>query len=83
MLLATRPELGVDHACDVRHHATCRQDVALVREQEAGHLDGTYPLDEVAFLVVRVVEGFVYVERITGERPDPDRAASALHFLLR
>ncbi len=55
----------------------------LVREQEAGHLDESFPLDDLAFLVVRVVEGFVYVERITGERPDPDRAASALHFLLR
>jgi AcrR family transcriptional regulator len=55
----------------------------LVREQEAGHLAGDYPLDDLAFLVVRVVESFVYVERIAGEEPDPERAARALHFLLR
>jgi AcrR family transcriptional regulator len=55
----------------------------LLREQEAGNLDGDYPLDDLAFLVVRVVEGFVYVEHIAGEEPDPERAARALHFLLR
>lgn len=55
----------------------------LVREQGAGHLGGDYPLDDLAFLVVRVVEGFVYVEHIAGEAPEPERAARALHFLLR
>ena len=55
----------------------------LLREREAGHLDGSYPLDDLAFLVVRLVEGFVYVERIAGEQPDPARAERALHFLLR
>ena len=55
----------------------------LLREQEAGHLDGDYPLDDLAFLVVRVVESFVYVEHIAGEEPDPERAERALFFLLR
>lgn len=55
----------------------------LAHEQEAGHLTPTYPLEDLAFLVVRVVESFVYVERIAGEQPDPERAARALHFLLR
>ncbi len=55
----------------------------LAREQDAGHLDATYPLDDLAFLVVRMVESFVYVDRIVGEQPEPDRAERALHFLLR
>jgi hypothetical protein len=55
----------------------------LLRERQSGHLDGDYPLDDLAFLVVRVVESFVYVEHIAGEEPDPERAARALHFLLR
>jgi hypothetical protein len=55
----------------------------LLRERRAGHLDGDYPLDDLAFLVVRVVESFVYVEHIAGEQPDPERAERALHFLLR
>jgi hypothetical protein len=55
----------------------------LLREREAGHLDGDYPLEDLAFLVVRVVESFVYVEHIAGEEPDPARAERALHFLLR
>jgi AcrR family transcriptional regulator len=55
----------------------------LVHEQEAGHLTASYPLDDLAFLVVRVMETFVYVEHIAGEQPDPKRAARALRFLLR
>lgn len=55
----------------------------LRQEQLAGHVDADYPLADLAFLVVRVVESFVYVERIVGEVPDPDRAARALRFLLR
>lgn len=55
----------------------------LMHEQEAGHLNAGYPLDDLAFLVVRVVERFVYVEHIAGEQPDPERAARALHILLR
>ena len=55
----------------------------LLREREARNLDGDYPLDDLAFLVVRVVESFVYVEHIAGEEPEPERAARALHFLLR
>lgn len=55
----------------------------LVREQDSGHLEGSYPLEDLAFLVVRVVESFVYVEHIAGEEPDPERAGRALHYLLR
>ena len=58
-------------------------EAMLRRERDAGHLEGDYPLDDLAFLVVRVIEGFVYVEPIAGQRPDPERASRALHFLLR
>jgi AcrR family transcriptional regulator len=58
-------------------------EAMLHREREAGHLPGDYPLDDLAFLVVRVIEGFVYVDPIAGERPDAERASRALHFLLR
>lgn len=70
-----------DH--DFQHRLIGTVQSLLLREREAGHLDGDYPLDDLAFLVVRVVESFVYVERIAGEEPDPARAARALHFLLR
>lgn len=70
-----------DH--DFQHRLIGAVQALLVREREAGHLDGDYPLDDLAFLVVRVVESFVYVEHIVGEEPDPARAARALHFLLR
>jgi hypothetical protein len=70
-----------DH--DFQHRLISAVHSLLVREREAGHLDGDYPLEDLAFLVVRVVESFVYVERIAGETPDPERAARALRFLLR
>jgi hypothetical protein len=70
-----------DH--DFQHRLISAVHGLLLREREAGHLAGDYPLEDLAFLVVRVVESFVYVERIAGEQPDPERAARALRFLLR
>jgi AcrR family transcriptional regulator len=70
-----------DH--DFQHRLISAVHGLLARERESGHLEGDYPLDDLAFLVVRVVESFVYVEHIVGEEPDPERAARALHFLLR
>ena len=70
-----------DHDFQPRFTAAVQE--MLAAEQRAGHLDAGYPLEDLAFLVVRVVEGFVYVERIVGELPDPGRATRALSFLLR
>lgn len=70
-----------DH--DFQPRITAAVQDLLEREEHAGALDAGYPLADLAFLVVRVVEGFVYVERIVGEVPDPERALRALQYLLR
>lgn len=55
----------------------------LRREHLGGHFDPDIPLPDLAYLCVRTGESFVYTDTITGQKPDPQRARQALHFLLR
>jgi AcrR family transcriptional regulator len=54
----------------------------IARDTEEGLLDSPVPVDDLAYTVVRVIESYVYLEVITGEEPDPDRAGRVLHALL-
>lgn len=61
--------------------------VALVHEMidaeaGAGRLHSPVPVDDLAYTVVRIIESYVYLEVITGERPDGDRAGRVLQALL-
>ncbi len=61
--------------------------VALVHEMidadtAAGRLHSPIPVDDLAYTVVRVVESYAYLEVITGEEPDSDRAGRVLQALL-
>lgn len=61
--------------------------IALVREMivddtAAGRLCSPVPVDDLAYTLVRVVESYVYLEVITGEEPDGDRAGRVLRALL-
>jgi AcrR family transcriptional regulator len=47
-----------------------------------GRLRTEMPCDDLAFVLVRIMESYVYLGLITGERPDPDRAARVVHALL-
>jgi hypothetical protein len=56
----------------------------LLREDvDDGARDLTVPLDDLAYAAVRIVEAFVHINSITGERPDPERPRRVLHALLR
>ncbi|MHB8340168.1 MAG: QsdR family transcriptional regulator [Mycobacteriales bacterium] len=55
----------------------------LRQESDAGSLRVPVDLHELAFVLVRLVESYVYTDYITGERPDPKRAEPILLFLLR
>jgi hypothetical protein len=55
----------------------------LEQEAESGHLDLKVDLHDLAYVIVRLIESYVYTEYITGERPDPDRAQPILELLLR
>jgi AcrR family transcriptional regulator len=55
----------------------------LDAEARAGRLDLPVDLREVAYVVVRLIESYVYLDLITGEQPDARRAEPVLRMLLR
>jgi AcrR family transcriptional regulator len=55
----------------------------LDEETRAGRLDLPVDLGEVAYVVVRLIESYVYLDLITGEQPDARRAEPVLRMLLR
>ncbi len=55
----------------------------LQREADEGHLDPPMPLPDLAYLVVRILESFLYSDIITGETPDPAKVGQAIAVLLR
>ena len=40
-------------------------------------------MHDVAYTMVRIVESYIYLDLITGERPDARRAEAILRLLLR
>jgi AcrR family transcriptional regulator len=55
----------------------------LRKETDAGRLDLPVDLHEVAYVIVRLIESYTYLDMITGERPDAARAEPILRMLLR
>jgi hypothetical protein len=55
----------------------------LAEEVRRGSLELPADLHDVAYTIVRIVESYVYLDRITGEDPDARRAESILRLLLR
>jgi AcrR family transcriptional regulator len=57
---------------------------ALLREEDgAGRLGLPVDLHELAYVIVRLIESYAYLDLITGERPDAGRARPILRMLLR
>jgi Tetracyclin repressor-like, C-terminal domain len=55
----------------------------LDEETQAGRLQLPADLHDVAYVVVRLIESYVYLDLITGEAPDARRAEPVLRLLLR
>jgi len=55
----------------------------LTEQAEAGTLDLPVDLREVAYVIVRLIESYTYLDLITGEEPDAGRAEPILRLLLR
>ena len=55
----------------------------LDEEARADRLELPVDLGEVAYVVVRLIESYVYLDLITGEQPDARRAEPILRLLLR
>jgi AcrR family transcriptional regulator len=55
----------------------------LEEEIDAGRLDVPAKPREVAYVIVRLIESYTYLDLITGEQPDAARAEPILRMLLR
>ena len=55
----------------------------LERETEAGRLDLPVDLHDLAYMLVRLIESYTYLDLITGEEPSAERAEPILRMLLR
>ena len=55
----------------------------LREESEAGELSLPADLREVAYVIVRLIESYTYLDLITGEVPEARRAEPILRLLLR
>lgn len=55
----------------------------LAQEESEGRLDLPADLREVAYVIVRLIESYTYLDLITGEQPDARRAEPILRLLLR
>lgn len=54
----------------------------LTTETSAGRLAPPLPLPDLAYVLVRLGESFIYTDVITGEEPDAEKARAAVSALL-
>lgn len=69
-------------ASPLQQHVVAAVERLLEQERDRGHLDPDLALGDLAYLVVRIVESFVYADLITGERPDASKVELAVTALL-
>ena len=55
----------------------------LVEEVEAGRIHPPLPVHDLAYLILRIAETFVYADVIAGAIPDPAKVSQAIGALLR
>jgi hypothetical protein len=76
MRLLTRHDTGFQQRLIDAVHGQLRE------EADAGRLDLPTDLREVAYVLVRVIESYTYLDLILGEQPDAARAEPIVRMLL-
>jgi AcrR family transcriptional regulator len=71
------------HETDFQPRLIAAIEELLREEAGAGRLDLPVDLHELAYVIVRLIESYTYLDLITGERPDAARAEPILRMLLR
>ncbi|MFC6010749.1 QsdR family transcriptional regulator [Nocardia lasii] len=66
----------------VQHHIVAKVEAMLADEVAAGNLVPPLPIHDMAFLLVRIGESFVYTTVISGEEPDAVKVHQASAALL-
>jgi AcrR family transcriptional regulator len=51
-------------------------------DRQAGQLHSPVPAADLPYVLVRIMESYVYLSLITGDEPDATRAARVIHALL-
>jgi hypothetical protein len=51
-------------------------------DRRNGHLHSAVPAADLPYVLVRIMESYVYLSLITGDEPDAARASSVIHALL-
>ncbi|WP_308257824.1 QsdR family transcriptional regulator [Pseudonocardia lacus] len=70
-------------ASPLQQHVVASFERLLEQERDRGHLDPALELHDLAYLVVRIAESFIYADLITGDPPDAATAGLAIAALLR
>ncbi|HET6704813.1 QsdR family transcriptional regulator [Amycolatopsis sp.] len=65
-----------------QRRTTEKLEILLTGEVEAGRLVPPLPVPDLAYLLVRIGESFVYTDVITGDAPDAAKAHAAVTALL-
>ena len=71
------------HDYDFQPRLIAAIEALLDEEAAAGRLDLPVDRHELAYVIVRLIESYTYLDLITGERPDAARAEPILRMLLR
>ena len=71
------------HETDFQPRLIAAIEGLLAEEADAGQLDVPVDLHDLAYVIVRLIESYTYLDLITGERPDATRAEPILRMLLR
>lgn len=69
-------------AGDFQSHMTSAVEELLATEYDMSLLSQPMATHDLAYLMMRVVESFVYTDLITGEKPNPANARAAMLLLL-
>jgi hypothetical protein len=77
MRLLTRPDQGFHLRMVAAFHGVL-QDAAA-----AGELGPDAPLEELAYTLVRIMEGYIHTEALGGDPPEPERVGTILRWILR
>jgi AcrR family transcriptional regulator len=71
------------HETDFQPRLIAAIEDLLRREAATGGLDVPVDLHELAYVIVRLIESYTYLDLITGEQPEAMRAKPILRMLLR
>lgn len=71
------------HETDFQPRLILAIEGLLREESSTGALELPVDLHELAYVIVRLIESYTYLDLITGERPDATRARPILRMLLR